>query len=708
FINTHQTVTKANAEAFFDGFLGKAKGIKHWIISYRDHAYPNEAKMKRLIEQHGKSSSMRSKDHSYSMAGKNRAGEASHGKEHLFICGPKSSAKAETETEPFMTVADLQGEAAKDSAARVTAFMGSKHDMLDWIWKYTPDGVESVLDLFSGGANVAYFYKRKGMRVVTNDLLDYPYHIARAVIENSSVTLSDEEIEALLVPNPKAKDFIVRTFHGYYYTRPILEFLDHTYANIQQLTGYKKDIALFALGRTCQIRACFGEFSRSKKSLTVPLSDDVPKYHNSHLGNPSLSEFQQLFVKCIRDANALVFDNGQQCKVYHQEALSLFPRVKVDFIYADPPYMTQFGFNDYEDKMHFVEGLMTYWAGKEILDNKRRNYASGTKYNKNTIRELIEGFVEGSAQVGARLMMSYRDKAYPTAAELKKVFGGMFGDVDFRRRSVSYNIARYADEGSGRDAQEYLVIGSKPKAMKAAADVRTKRTTPIDSIHRTCHTSITGDIIVADGLTSQAESTDGAGGDQRFTFILAHAGTNLNGDHFSVEELKDNCQSAVNTKIDLKHSQDLTDIVGGVADARFVETDGGFIECDGELYTEDNPFARLAYKLIRKGIVKQVSMECDYEEGECSVCGKRVKSKNNYCLHLKKHKGRQYQGQQVFEILHNITFTGMGLLDRKGADPEARILSVANLPTNIEDSIMETIADFQSYLTAKKINEEVW
>ncbi|MBT7618502.1 MAG: hypothetical protein HN590_14565, partial [Calditrichaeota bacterium] len=84
-----------------------------------------------------------------------------------------------------MTVADLHGEAAKDSDARVTAFMGSKHDMLDWIWKYTPEGVNSVLDLFSGGANVGYFYKKKGLRVISNDLLDYPYHIARAVIENS-------------------------------------------------------------------------------------------------------------------------------------------------------------------------------------------------------------------------------------------------------------------------------------------------------------------------------------------------------------------------------------------------------------------------------------------------------------------------------------------------------------------------------------------
>ncbi|MDP8238477.1 MAG: DNA adenine methylase, partial [Candidatus Hatepunaea meridiana] len=376
--NDHQTVTQANAEEFFDNVLEKAKGIKYWIISYRDHAYPNESKMKSLIDKHNKTSRMKSKDHSYSMAGQNRSGEASHAKEHLFICEPKSATKAELESEPFMTVADIHGEAAKDSDARVTAFMGSKHDMLDWIWKYTPDGVKSVLDLFSGGANVAYFYKQKGMRVVANDLLNYPYHIARSVIENSSVTLSDEEAEALLQPNTNAKDFIVRTFYGYYYTKPILEFLDNTYTNIQQLNSYKKDIALFALGRTCQIRACFGEFSRSKKSLTEPIPDDANKYPNSHLGNPPLSEFKELFVKCIHDANKLVFDNGQECKVYHQDALSLLPNVKTDLVYADPPYMTQFGFNDYEDKMHFVEGLMTYWEGKEILDNKRRNYASQT------------------------------------------------------------------------------------------------------------------------------------------------------------------------------------------------------------------------------------------------------------------------------------------------------------------------------------------
>ena len=705
FITDYKTVTQSNSEEFFDGFLDKAKGIKHWIISYRDHAYPNETKMKKLIERHGKQSRMFSKDHAYTMAGRNRSGDASHGKEHIFVCSNKIAGRAEIE-DRFMTVADPSfhwgkhsGEAAKDPNARVTAFMGSKHDMLDWIWKYTPEGVKSVLDLFSGGANVGYFYKKKGLKVISNDLLDYPYHIARAVIENSSVTISGEEIEALLEPNSSVGDFIVKTFYGYYYTKPILEFLENVYANIQQLKGYKKDIALFALGRTCQIRACFGEYSRSKKSLTGPIPDDANKYPNSHIGNPPLSEFKQLFVKCIHDANKLVFDNGSKCKVYKKEAVNLIQKVNVDLVYADPPYMTQFGFNDYEDKMHFVEGLMSYWKGKEILDNKRHNYASKTKYNKDSIRELIQGFIQGSANGRAQLLMSYRDKAYPTAAELKEMFGAKYDAVDFRRRAVSYGIARYAGEGSGRDAQEYLIIASRPKKKRKAKSA--------EQINRQCHTSLTGDIIQQGGLSTKA-ADQYPSDDQKFTFILTHAGTNLNGDHFTIDELRDNHESAISTKIDLKHSQDLTDIVGGVTESRFKESDNGFIECDGELYTEDNPFARLAYKLIRKGIVKQVSMECDYEEGECSICGKRIKSKKNYCVHLKKHKGREYQGREVYEILHNITFTGMGLLDRKGADPEAKILSVAKNSFNIEDKNMETMADFQSYLTAKKINEEVW
>jgi adenine-specific DNA-methyltransferase len=79
-------------------------------------------------------------------------------------------------------------------------------------------------------------------------------------------------------------------------------------------------------------------------------------------------------------------------------------------------------------------------------------------------------------------------------------------------------------------------------------------------------------------------------------------------------------------------------------------------------------------------------MECDYQEGECSVCHKRFQNKADYCTHLRKFKGRDFNGQPVFEILHGVTFTGLGLLDRKGADENARILQVASLQSQPDQS----------------------
>ena len=167
-------------------------------------------------------------------------------------------------------------------------------------------------------------------------------------------------------------------------------------------------------------------------------------------------------------------------------------------------------------------------------------------------------------------------------------------------------------------------------------------------------------------------------GDPQFTFILCRAGTNKNGDHFTAEELAARYTTAVNKKIDLKHSQEFTDIVGGIVSADFIEDEsGGRIECAGELFVSDSPHAQLAYKLIRKGIITRSRWNATTKKGECSICGKRVHSKSDYCIHLRKNKG-EFQGQPVYEILHGVTFTGLGLLDRKGADDNARITQVAS------------------------------
>jgi adenine-specific DNA-methyltransferase len=683
-------VTKANAHAFFEEFLGAAKHIPHWIISYRDKAYPTEAEIKKIVAANGKSSRMKTREHQYHISAGH--GENSLAKEHLFVCAP-GKAKADFDDEDlsadggfdeqeafFLSLtADhdpdlLEALAApKDGdAVRVTAFMGNKYFILDFLWKQTPRDAKSVLDAFSGGANVGYFYKKKGLRVVSNDKLHYPHHIARALIENGKETLSDEDIEAIFADNPKAGTFCAEHFHGYYFTKPILQFLDVAWANIQTLKGYKKDLALTALGWSVVAKAKFGQFSRSKKGLTGPVSN--PEGRQTSLSNIPLSDFQKRFRQHLARVNKLVFDNGQENKATRLDAVEALKQTDCDLVYADPPYITKFGTNDYEMNLHFVEGLMTMWEGKELRDNARRDYESGTRYTRESIGSLIADIVRHAG--GRHLMLSYRDQAYPDEATIHGFFKERFKDARVKGIEVEYAMIRGEPESGGKHAKELVFIGSEPVKAKAAA-----------SCERNVHTRITGQVAFE---TLEADAAKA--GDKKFKFILTHTGTNRNGDHFTPEELKQAAETAVGRKVDLSHSQEFRDIVGGIVEARYVDDgENSRVECVGELFTEDSEPARLAYKLMKRGIVSHVSMECDYQEGECSVCGKRIKNKAEYCVHLKNYKGRTYQDKPVFEVLHGITFTGMGLLDREGADERAEIRQVASHNTSEQGD--ETMAD---------------
>jgi len=51
-------------------------------------------------------------------------------------------------------------ESARGLPPYITNYIGSKQKLADWIWAQTPDGVESVLDAFSGSSIVGYIRLR--------------------------------------------------------------------------------------------------------------------------------------------------------------------------------------------------------------------------------------------------------------------------------------------------------------------------------------------------------------------------------------------------------------------------------------------------------------------------------------------------------------------------------------------------------------------
>jgi adenine-specific DNA-methyltransferase len=281
-------------------------------------------------------------------------------------------------------------------------------------------------------------------------------------------------------------------------------------------------------------------------------------------------------------------------------------------------------------------------------------------------------------------LISYRDHAYPNEQEMRKIIGSL--GKQSRMQSKDHHYAITSRHGDASNAKERLFICVP--ASKAKADEQSSEKPVPLAAAANFHTSLPVQIRIAESETLSAEARDAnMAGDPQFSFILCRTGTNKNGDHFTAEELSSRHMTAVNKKIDLQHSQEFNDIVGGVVAADYLEDEsGGRVECVGELYVNDTPAARLAYKLIKRGIISQVSMECDYEEGECSVCQKRFSNKADYCPHLRKFKGREYNGRLVYEILHGVTFTGLGLLDRKGADENARILQVASVEDTPDQS----------------------
>ena len=573
----------------------------------------------------------------------------------------------------------LGSEAAEQSAPEelppekrpkyITNYIGSKQKLVDWIWKHTPEGVGTVLDAFSGSAVVAYMYKTKGLQVIANDRLRYCHHAAKAIIENNSVRLSEDEIEALLADNAKAGSFVQDNFKGIFFAKGVHALIDTIRANCDKLSGFKKDIALFGLGKTCMSgKGGFGHFS---SSTDYGRRQDTP------------DEFKDRLRKNLQRINALVFDNDKENKAYRQDINDLLPKAKADLAYFDPPYATEFSTTNYERAYHFVEGLMTYWEGLEIkADTKVKYYETDHKtVTKANASEFFQTFL-GNAKHIPHWLISYRDHAYPNEQEMKRIIGS-FGKQS-RMKSKDHHYAITSKHGEASNAKERLFVCAP--GAKASAE-REEKPVPMAAAAN-FHTSIPVDIRLGDGERLATEAMDvGSAGDPQFSFVLCRTGTNKNGDHFTAEELSGRHMTAVNKKVDLQHSQEFNDIVGGIVAADYLEDDnGGRVECVGELYVHDTPAARLAYKLMKRGIISQVSMECDYQEGECSVCHKRFQNKADYCTHLRKFKGRDFNGLPVFEILHGVTFTGLGLLDRKGADENARILQVASLQSQPDQS----------------------
>ncbi len=330
--------------------------------------------------------------------------------------------------------------------------MGSKHRLLPWIASVLDDiEFETALDAFSGSGCVAYLLKALGKEVHTNDFLNFSCQIAHALVANSSVHLSDDDVDALLRPNPGAKRFVETTFRGVFFSDDDNRFLDNVWANLAEFAGgRKRSLVLAALFRACVKRQPRGVF-------TIAGS---PRKYDDGRRDLKLS-LKEHFREAVALHNSVVFGNGRTCRAFCGDvfATNVAP---YDLVYLDPPYVPRADDNCYIKRYHFLEGLSCYWEGQRILTETKVKKIQKRFTPFSYRRTSIDAFDRLFAHFrGSTIVLSYSSNGFPSKDVLLKLMERYKRDIEVFERPHRYHFGTHGAVRSERaSVTEYLFVGN--------------------------------------------------------------------------------------------------------------------------------------------------------------------------------------------------------------------------------------------------------
>lgn len=331
-----------------------------------------------------------------------------------------------------------------------TRYMGSKNKLLSEIWGVASQfEFNTAVDLFSGSGIVGYMLKSHGKSVLSNDYMAMSSTFAKAMIENSDITLSADEALALLEARKSNDHFVETTFQGLYFADDDNRLIDIIRANIKALKNpYKRAIAMSAL-----MRACLKKRPRGIFTYVGHRYDD---------GRKDLAmSFRAQFLDAVEAVNAAVFNNGQINKARHGDAMTLRNH-EAELVYIDPPYYSPLSDNEYVRRYHFVEGLARDWKGVEIQEHtitkKFKSYPTPFSSRKGATEAFDLLFKHFRDSV---LVVSYSSNSQPTLDEMVAIMAKHKRHVEVVPVEYKYSFGNQSHKvgDNNNDVQEYLFVG---------------------------------------------------------------------------------------------------------------------------------------------------------------------------------------------------------------------------------------------------------
>jgi adenine-specific DNA-methyltransferase len=339
----------------------------------------------------------------------------------------------------------------------VTRYYGSKRKLIEPIWQKLEErglNFESVIDLFGGSGMFSYYAKAKGKRVIYNDLFKFNHLVGKALIENDTPNLSEEEALALLQKKPGRRydNIIERNFHDIYYPDDENQLIDVIVQNIIDIQDPQTQAsAYYIFFQACLIKRPYNLFHRKNLNLRV-------NYAGGTFGNKVTWErpFQELFIKFTDELQKVTFTNHLANISVNFNALNCPDRAELAYI--DPPYFQNRNHVPYHSKYHFLEGLANYdnieehinYAKnhKEISINKTKDFESKANF-LNDLDLLL------NIHRDAIIVVSYRNNGIPSIDEIADLLRSFKANVDV----INLGNYGYALNRNNVENYEFLILG---------------------------------------------------------------------------------------------------------------------------------------------------------------------------------------------------------------------------------------------------------
>lgn len=307
-------------------------------------------------------------------------------------------------------------------------FIGNKEKITKWIIDHFPEDSESIFDAFSGGSSISFESKLKGLQVISNDILEINYLISKALVENNSVKLSDEDIEIIFKGEP-IKGFMFLNYSEVFFFPKECKELDLYRKNIEKLDSeYKKALALILIRRSMVRKMPYSRFN-IKWDKIVQLRDEEYSYEKYKRRRAYHNEsFKHHFIENLAEYNQAVFDNKKKNISLNDDIFDLLDSIEADIIYLDPPYTgtmnNYFGFY----------GMLDEYISSEKVKPFENNFI-----DKKTSLELFDKLFSKLNNF-KYWYLSYNNNSYPTKEQLTELLNKYSNDVKLVEKSHNYKI----------------------------------------------------------------------------------------------------------------------------------------------------------------------------------------------------------------------------------------------------------------------------